>query len=225
MQLPPADQIAAIAIVIFFGIGLHEYAHCKMADLAGDPTPGIQGRVTLNLTKHFTMMGTLMIIITSLSGIGIGWGKPSPCDPRKMRNPRWDFFASVAAGPISNVLQAAVYAILLRIAIATAPQVLQNQFIAKLLVFGVAINLSLFFFNLIPFGPLDGHWLIGSFMPDKQRFYWYRFNQQVGMMGLFALIIVSDVISKQGGPDIVWIILGKPMAYTFQFFTGIAFPI
>src|SRR5580658_8524945 len=100
----------AEAFVLFFGVGLHEYAHCKFADMAGDPTPGIYGRVTLNLTKHFELYGTLMMIVTALVGFGIGWGRPAPMDPRKMKNPRWDFFAAVAAGPITNLLQAIIYA-------------------------------------------------------------------------------------------------------------------
>ena len=81
-------QITTSLIVIFFAIGLHEYAHCKMADVAGDPTPRYYGRVTLNLFKHFDPVGTMMIIITTLYGFGIGWGKPAPMDARKMKNPR-----------------------------------------------------------------------------------------------------------------------------------------
>jgi len=225
MTLPPPEALAALAIVIFFAIGLHEYAHCKMADLAGDPTPGIQGRVTLNLTKHFTMMGTIMIILTSLSGIGMGWGKPSPCDPRKMRNPRWDFFATIAAGPLCNVLQAAVYAVLLRLCLQGAPQLLDSLFVRFLLVQGVIINLALFFFNMIPFGPLDGHWLLGVFMPDKQRYYWYRFNHQVGTIGLFAVIVGLDLVRQQGGPDVLWTVIGTPLAASYHLFTGTPFPL
>ena len=41
--------------------------------MAGDPTPSIYGRLTLNLTKHFEPLGTIMIILSSLSGFGIGW--------------------------------------------------------------------------------------------------------------------------------------------------------
>lgn len=217
-QLPPLPEMIAIAIVIFFGIGLHEYAHCKMADAAGDPTPGSYGRVTLDLTKHFELMGTIMIILTSISGFGIGWGKPAPMDPRKMRNPRWDLFAAVAAGPISNLLQASFYAMILRFAPAS---LLQSEFALMLLWYGVVINLSLCFFNLVPFGPLDGHWLVGQLLPEKQRFYWYRFNRTVGMMGLFAVIILSDLIHKQGGPDLVGLLIRRPVAYTFQFLTGV----
>ena len=71
-------------VVLFLGIGLHEYAHCKVAELMGDPTPREMGRVTLNLFKHFDPAGTVMIIVTSIIGFGIGWGKPAPANPNRI---------------------------------------------------------------------------------------------------------------------------------------------
>jgi Zn-dependent protease len=140
-----------------------------------------------------------------------------------MNNPRWDFFASVAAGPLCNLIQACVYAILLRICLMTDRSLLENVFVWVLLTHGVATNLALCFFNLIPFGPLDGHWLLGSFLPDKQRYYWYRFNAQIGMVGLFGAVIVCDLIRNQGGPDVLWAVMGRPIAATFHFLTGIQY--
>jgi hypothetical protein len=152
-SLPPIETILAIIIVIFFAIGLHEYAHCKFADMAGDPTPSIYGRVTLNLTKHFEPAGTLMMIISSLTGVGIGWGRAAPINPAKMRNPRWDTFAAVAAGPISNVIQALFYAVALRFALSSGTVTLDSlfdalthkptTFVAALLGMGVLLNLGL----------------------------------------------------------------------------------
>lgn len=75
---PPLPNILAMIIVIFFAIGLHEYAHCKFADMAGDPTPRMYGRVTLNLFKHFDPLGSIMILFTVLNGFGIGWEDPRP---------------------------------------------------------------------------------------------------------------------------------------------------
>lgn len=219
-------MLLAIVIVIFLAIGLHEYAHCKVADAAGDPTPSMYGRVTLNLTKHFEVMGTIMMLITAISGYGIGWGKPAPMNPQKMRNPRWDLFAAVAAGPLSNILQAAVWAVLLRLILVASPGLFESsRFIQALLIIGIRTNLALAFFNLIPFGPLDGHWLVGQLLPERPRYYWYRFNRNVGMIGLFAFIFLSQAVANNGGPDILGLLLHGPIDFLFRLFTGINVPL
>ncbi len=213
--MPPMESMLATGLVIFLAIGLHEYAHCKMADLAGDPTPSYYGRVTLNLTKHFELMGTIMIIITTLTGFGIGWGKPAPMDPRKMRNPKWDFFAAVAAGPISNLLQAVVFAMILRVVMGAQIEV--STFVGSLLLYGVIVNLSLCFFNLLPLGPLDGHWLFGTFLPENLRLRWILFNRQYGGFLLLGLILFGQ-LSGDGG--VISKVLGPPVWKTFEFLTG-----
>lgn len=219
-ELPPLPMLVAILLVIFFAIGLHEYAHAKAADLAGDPTPGLYGRVTLNLTKHFELLGTIMIIFTSIAGVGIGWGKPVPMDPRRMRNPRWDHFTAVLAGPLTNVLQAAVYAILLRVLILAQLDVAGSPFLLSFLFFGVTINLSLALFNMLPIGPLDGMWIAGTFMPDRVRLSWTRWNLQVGSLVFIGLVIYSQV----SGTNLIWRILRPPLNAMFEFLTGLGAP-
>ncbi len=192
-----ASQVLAIGIVIFLAIGLHEYAHCKFADLAGDPTPRYYGRVTLNLTKHFELFGTIMIVLTSLSGFGIGWGKPAPMDPRKMRNPRWDFFMAVAAGPISNLLQAVLWGLVYRLLPLSSWGTLESMdftqaFLVQLAFFGVLINVSLMCFNLLPLGMLDGHWLLGTFLPERTRAKWYLWNRQYGVILLIGIVLIGQ---------------------------------
>lgn len=213
MNIPPVTFIIAEIFVLFFGIGLHEYAHCKFADMAGDPTPGIYGRVTLNLTKHFELAGTLMILLTTLTGFGIGWGRPAPMDPRKMKNPRWDWFAAVAAGPITNLLQAIVYAVLYR---ALMRNLTGNDPVTEtvqyILTFGVITNLALFLFNLIPFGPLDGKWLLGLLLPEKPRWHWFKLNDQIGVPGLFILIVILQTAHIS--------LISAPIRYGFNLLTG-----
>ncbi len=210
--------------MIFFGIGLHEYAHCKVADAAGDPTPGSYGRVTLNLFKHFELMGSLMILFTMASGFGIGWGKPAPMDPRKMKNPRWDFFLAIAAGPISNILQAFIWAILFRLFIAYQPSALVNsEFLYNLLTLGVSLNLSLCFFNLFPLGLLDGHWLLGLLMPEKPRYYWFQFNRQYGLYILLGIIFIGQYMQRSGGISPIGMWVRPPTQFLFEFLTGVPY--
>jgi Zn-dependent protease len=215
-------------VVILLSLAIHEFAHAKLADVAGDPTPRVYGRVTLNPIAHLDPAGTIMILLSSMSGYGIGWGKPVPMNASRMKNPGWDHFVAVAGGPISNLIQAAVYALILRYLL-TSGQVqvvdvyrtfLQEpaEFAALFLTTAVRINLALCFFNLIPLGPLDGHWMLGTFMPEPTRLKWYLWNRQVGG---FVLILV--VIIGQMNPEIniLGMLLGPVVFSMFQFFTGV----
>jgi Zn-dependent protease len=145
----------------------------------------------MNPFKHLDPLGTLMIMLTLLAGFGIGWGKPVPLDPKRMRNPRWDHFWAVAAGPISNLLQAAAYALVMRLFLMYG-LFQESELVWYVLRVGITVNLALCFFNLIPLGPLDGQWLVGAFLSEKTRYGWYRWNLQVGGFLLLMLIFVGQ---------------------------------
>jgi len=216
-------RLTAIIIVGYFAIGLHEYAHCKFADMAGDPTPSFYGRVTLNLTKHFEPVGTIMMLLTAITGYGIGWGRPAPINPSKMRNPRWDTFIAVAAGPLSNVLQAVVWAICARLMMATNQITLegifgdQSSLVGTILFYGVFLNLSLAFFNLFPIPPLDGHWLVGLLLPERYRDKWFLYCRQYGWYVLIGLVIIG-----QSNPQLsIFRLASTPIAYAAKFLFGL----
>ncbi|MCW5937447.1 MAG: site-2 protease family protein [Fimbriimonadaceae bacterium] len=219
--MPPPELIAAVLIVIFLGIGLHEYAHAKLADLAGDPTPAFYGRVSLNLFRHFDPLGSLMILFTAFTGFGIGWGRPVPMNPQQMRNPRWDHFVAVLGGPVSNLIQAALYAIVMRLTMLTGTYEQLPTFVHLLLYFGVSLNLTLCFFNLIPLGPLDGMWLVGTFMNDKSRLQWTRWNLTFGQFVFLGAVLLSQL---SPGPGIIGLVIRPPMVLLFRFLTGVPFP-
>ena len=206
------ELILMYGVVLILAIGLHEYAHCKFADMAGDPTPGIYGRVTLNLFKHLDPMGSLMILFTMVSGFGIGWGKPAPMNPAKMNNPKWDFFVAVIAGPISNLLQAAVWAVMalfaVRLSYTSAVEIaaaLQGQdSTATAIFFSIAVrtNLSLAIFNMIPIGPLDGHWIVKTFLPDPYDLRWERFHRYYGRYILIGLVVFCQLMRREGHSEL-----------------------
>lgn len=214
-------------LVTLLSLSIHEYSHAKIADASGDPTPGAYGRVTLNPLNHLDPVGTIMIIVSSLSGFGIGWGKPVPMNPTKMRNPRWDHFAAVAAGPISNLIQAVIYAVVLRMLVmsGSASADLISSFVEHtispvmlFLFFGVLINLGLCFFNLIPLGPLDGHWMLGTFMPETMRFKWYLWNRQIGGFLFLGLVIIGQMMPEF---DLIGAYLIPVVLTVFRFLVGV----
>ena len=220
-DLPSFEYLLAIGLALFLGIGIHEYAHCKIADMAGDPTPGIYGRVTLNLTKHFEPTGVFMMVFTVLSGYGIGWGKPAPCNDSKMKNPRWDGFACAAGGPASNILQACFYAMILRLVALAGIPLANLGWFAIFLFIAIIINIRLALFNLIPFGLLDGHWLVGYMLPEKQRFYWFKMNRsRTGIFLLIGLILVSQYMERNLGWSPLTYLIDIPGDHIISFLLG-----
>ena len=216
-------QFLASFLVIVLSLSLHEFAHAKFADLAGDPTPRMQGRVTLNPLSHLDPFGTLALLLSSLSGVGFGWGRPVQVDPRKMRNPKWDHFTSVLAGPVSNFVLAILFAAVIRFTNfgASFQSVLggNTDFVSAFLVMGVLINIGLFLFNLIPLGPLDGHWLVGAFLPDRARDRWYLWNRTTGSIVLLVIIFLPVFT----GFSIIGRVLFPISITLFRFLTGAQF--
>ena len=182
-----------IALVVILGsISLHEFAHAKSADSYGDDTPRLMGRVTLNPLAHLDPLGTIMIIVTVVSGFGIGWGKPVMVTPSKMQNPRWDHLFSVLWGPLTNLIIAVSVAFIFRVFVAMnggAP-----LWFAHFAEIAVMINLGLAAFNMIPIGPLDGHWILGILMPPEVGHRFIRWSQTQGSLILLGIIFLGPML-------------------------------
>lgn len=213
--------VAIKMAAIIPAITIHEYCHAKFADMAGDDTPRSQGRVTLNPLAHLDPLGTIMMLVSSLAGVGIGWGRPVLVDQRKLRNRRVDNFILTIAGPLSNLLQAIFWAILLRFVLVPIGSELRGsglfELVTNFALVSVLINTGLFVFNLVPLGPLDGHWLVSELLPDKQRFAWLKFCHGPGMFIFLALVLIPpgpyDVLGNFMYPfikRIVSVLLGIP---------------
>src|SRR6266853_4277665 len=91
-------------IAFLFAISVHESAHAWMANLRGDPTARMLGRITLNPIKHIAPVGTVLLpLIATVTHIPLlGWAKPTPVNPRNFRNPVLDDILTSVVGPLSN---------------------------------------------------------------------------------------------------------------------------
>lgn len=199
-------------LVLLSAISLHEFAHAWAAMKLGDRTAYYEGRVTLHPAAHLDPMGTMMMLVSALTGYGIGWGKPVPVNPYNLKyGPRVGGAITAAAGPISNILQAILWGIPLRLAVQgtlTLPD-LAFQF----LFVGLWINIGLALFNLIPLYPLDGFSVIRGLL-SLIRTRWaddvvnfLERLQPFAPMVLLALIFFDQALP---GPGILGTILYVP---------------
>lgn len=214
--MPEAQRVIPQLVIIFLSIALHEFGHAKSADAAGDPTPRMMGRVTLNPFAHFDPVGSIMVVVTVFAGFGIGWGKPVMVDPRRMQNPRWDHFMSVLWGPLTNVIIAVVCAAAFRFTFVNGISPLDDwMFLA------VIINLSLAFFNLLPLGPLDGHWLVGALLPPGLGLRFIQFSRTYGLFVLLALVFGGQFMRQAGQPAPLDVILWNPVMAIAELLLGV----
>jgi Zn-dependent protease len=177
--------------VLLLSLTIHEAAHAWTADSLGDPTARSLGRVSLNPIVHIDLIGTIVLpVLAALSHIPIiGWAKPVPVNTRNLRHPRRDFMLVAAAGPISNLLQALVAAVLIRL-LASNVAGEAGGMVLTFLLLAVQINLLLAFFNLIPVPPLDGGNVMMGLLPPRIA-YSYGQLRQYGFLLLYALLLTG----------------------------------
>jgi Zn-dependent protease len=176
---------------ILFALTFHEYAHAWTSYRLGDPTAQSQGRLTLNPMAHLDPAGTVMLIITVLSGFGLGWARPVPVDPRYLKNPRRDMMWIALAGPASNVLLAFILGGLV---FTISPGSEMVSIFRRMVGIGVSINLNLAFFNLIPIPPLDGSRILVGLLPARQA-YQYSQLEMYGPILLITLIMADYMLN------------------------------
>jgi Zn-dependent protease len=183
----PQRFIIGMAVIVI-AITVHEFAHAITADRLGDPTPRRQGRLTLFPTDHLDPVGTIMMILSSITGFGIGWGRPVQTNPLNFRKPVRDGAIVAIAGPISNILQALIFTAVIHGVGVDRARSMEGP-LEYFLMQGLYINLSLAFFNMLPIGPLDGHWVIQAVLPRDQAEAYYRWNLAYGGFIFLALIL------------------------------------
>lgn len=205
------QRILVWILPVVFAITVHEVAHGWVAKKYGDNTAFMLGRLTLNPIKHIDILGTLIIpglLLITGTGFIFGWAKPVPVDGRNFKNPRADMAVVALAGPVSNLLMAIAWALVMRIGYAIGSS-------AELLIYagfaGIQINLVLALINLLPIPPLDGSRIMSWLLPDRLA---WQYNQ-LERYGFIILLILlwSNVLN---------VILGYPLFFASKLFFAIA---
>lgn len=171
-----------MALVV--GITFHEFSHAYVADVLGDRRPRALGRVSLNPARHIEPLGALLFVLA-----GFGWGRPVPVNVYALRGGQRSMALVSAAGPLSNLVVAAVFAIPVRLLLAFD---IGNVLVIDFLFTIVVINVVLALFNLLPIPPLDGYRFVLTLLPPRQVYAIQRY-EQYGILVLFALVLIGTL--------------------------------
>ncbi len=201
------ETIFFIAILVM-SVVIHEVSHGWAANLLGDPTAKLEGRLTLNPIKHLDPFGSVILpLLMSLvpGGIIFGWAKPVPFNPYNLKAGKWGPALVAIAGPLSNLIIALFFAFL-----ASSGLIASQSFIA-LAGMVVLLNFSLMVFNLMPFPPLDGSKILFAILPYRLRsvqnalenYWWAFFLFFMLYLWKFVSFLVFYLAAITAGPEVI----------------------
>jgi Zn-dependent protease len=196
-------EIVGVMVALIVSTGVHECAHAWTAWRLGDPTAKSLGRVTLNPIPHIDPIGTLLLpalAYMSNSPVLFGWGKPTPFNLLAFRRPLLDMALVSAAGPVSNVLLAFLFAPVLGLALRHFGADAADNAGVQMLEQFVVLNAVLAVFNLLPVPPLDGSKVVVGLLPREHQ---GRFLS-MDALGLVVVLVLSAT-------GVLWKILEPPL--------------
>ncbi len=195
---------------ILLALTFHEFSHGFVANRLGDPTAKLMGRLSLNPLVHLDLLGTAMLFIA-----GVGWAKPVPVNPFNFKNPKRDLLWVSLAGPLSNLILAFIFGLMLRLIQIHNP--FGNMiFFIDMIWYAMRINIVLAFFNLLPIPPLDGSKILMGLVPNK---YEEQFEPMLkyGPMILIGLIVFGFITKN----SILWKMIEPFVKFFSLLFAGI----
>lgn len=219
----PAILIARL-VALVIAVTVHEFAHAYTAMRMGDYTAYENGQVTLNPVKHINPIGFLIFLVT---GFPIGPLGQAPVNPYRMRNRRWGMTLTSAAGPVSNLIAAVIFAVpwwfgLFSMEAYYEAYYTGSVFIPSLSEIGYTIilwSVLLGFFNLVPLFPLDGWTIVLGLLPPEQANVWARYQRE--SMYLFIGLILLSFLPIPGFPNILGLLVSEPTFGVVDFLVGI----
>ncbi|MEK4512153.1 site-2 protease family protein [Paenibacillus anaericanus] len=190
----PIEQLPFYLTTLVIAFTVHEFSHAYFANKFGDPTAKMLGRVTLNPTVHFDLLGIILLLIA-----GFGWARPVPVNRANFSKPRLMGVIVSVAGPLSNlvlgVLGTLIYVMLVQFGVIDA--ITNDKLLEAIkMFFGLftLMNFFLFLFNLIPLPPLDGYRILEDLLPRSMLGSFKKFEQW--SMFIFLLLIVVPPLQR-----------------------------
>lgn len=207
-----------IITVLILSIVIHEVSHGYVAEMLGDPTARLAGRLTLNPLKHIDPLGSVIIpalLILSNANFLIGWAKPVPYNPYNLRKGKWGEALVAGAGPLVNIALALVFGLIIRFGIAFDFVSASFIEIASIVVY---INILLALFNLFPIPPLDGSKVLSAILPHGLMQPYMRFQNfmaRYGFVAAFGFIFIFIFF--------LWPYFFALISFLFTLITGVPF--
>ncbi len=187
------QKIAVWALPVLLAITVHEASHGYAARALGDNTASAAGRLSLNPLRHIDLVGTIIfpaVLLLLQSPFLFGWAKPVPVNMRNLHRPRRDMALVAVAGPLSNLLMALLWGLLLKFAVASGPAEGIWFGLRAMAIAGIVINLLLMVLNLLPLPPLDGGRVLTGLVPESLARQLDRF-ERYGLVILLVLMFTG----------------------------------
>lgn len=185
--------------ILIYSVILHEVSHGFVADWFGDPSARVRGRLTLDPRPHIDPLMTIilpLLLILSGSPVVFGAAKPVPVDQFNFQDPKKDIALTAAAGPVTNLLLAVLFAIIFRLAGLFIANDALSSLVQSLSAYGVEINIILAVFNLLPIPPLDGSKVIAGILPDDMAAAWLNMERFGLLFIILALFLFGGLIDS-----------------------------
>jgi Zn-dependent protease len=187
------QTITTHALPVLLAITLHEAAHGYVAKLFGDNTAWALGRVTINPFPHIDPIGTvvmpLVLYVATQGQFLFGYAKPVPVDFARLHHPKRDMIWVALAGPVSNLLQAIFWSVLIYLLSGLGNE---ERFFYEMAQAGLLTNLVMFAFNLFPIPPMDGGRIMVGVLPWRMALRFARV-ERFGFFIVMGLVLLGVV--------------------------------
>lgn len=176
---------------VLIAIVLHEWAHGFISYKLGDPSPKVEGRLSLNPLKHLDPVGTLCLLF-----FRFGWAKPVQVNPNYYKDRKMGMMWTALAGPIMNFIISFLTILIVIIILKLFPNFILTDlgyYVYNVLLVTSFLSISLGVFNLIPIPPLDGSKILFAILPEDMYFAYMKY-ERYGMI-LLVILLYSGIFS------------------------------
>lgn len=210
------ELIGFSILALILSVVIHEVSHGYVANMLGDPTARLQGRLTLNPIKHIDPLGSVILpvlLVVTGANILIGWAKPVPYNPYNLRDQKYGEAKVAGAGPLVNIGIAVVFGLLIRLAVSAG---IATQALLDAAGIVVYINILLAIFNMIPIPPLDGSKVLSVLLPTHLEMKYKQFQDWVAGQGFIVLFLFIFLFLT-----LLWPVFATLLSWVFTLLTGL----